>query len=61
MRKFADRQINKEHTNVSITEVHSIPQWILSGYTRELANIKTDNASQPRQFLNFDMFLCKTK
>ena len=33
-RKFADRQTK----NVSKTEVHSIPLWILSGYTRELAN-----------------------
>ena len=28
----------KEQTSVSKTEVHSIPLWILSGYTRELAN-----------------------
>ena len=26
------------HADVSKTEVHSIPLWILSGYTRELAN-----------------------
>merc|ERR1712240_1003627 len=29
---------NKQRTSVSKTEVHSIPLWILSGYTRELAN-----------------------
>ena len=34
-RKFAQKN---RHTDVSKTEVHSIPLWILSGYTRELAN-----------------------
>merc|ERR1711873_300079 len=34
IRKFAHKQTR----NVSKTEVHSIPLWILSGYTRELAN-----------------------
>ena len=34
-RKFADKEQTK---NVSKTEVHSIPLWILSGYTRELVN-----------------------
>ena len=37
-RKFADRQTDRQTKNVSKTEVHSIPLWILSGYTRELAN-----------------------
>ena len=38
MRKFADKQTKNRQTHVSKTEVHSIPLWILSGYTRELAN-----------------------
>ena len=36
MRKFAHKEDRTK--NVSKTEVHSIPLWILSGYTRELAN-----------------------
>ena len=39
MRKFADKEQTDRHTDVSKTEVHSIPLWILSGYTRELANM----------------------
>merc|ERR1712240_947298 len=35
-RKFAQK--NTQTRNVSKSEVHSIPLWILSGYTRELAN-----------------------
>merc|ERR1711873_255173 len=36
IRKFAHKEYRTK--NVSKTEVHSIPLWILSGYTRELAN-----------------------
>ena len=37
--KICPNQTDRQTKNVSKTEVHSIPLWILSGYTRELANI----------------------
>ena len=57
MRKFAHKEDRTK--NVSKTEVHSIPLWILSGYTRELADIKLRYSIEaPNKYLYCTVLFC---